>query len=304
MHLNPTKLLSHPRGRTGSPGFTLIELLVVIGIVALLLTVASTAFFGATKQESVTKSRNQLRDVLLMARQQACILGKPHVVVCWNSDTSVKVGNTEQTGLKQGRYALFQYVGQVWADGRNLMAPFGVQREILSGALRRNSRLINLNKLNDDTFMRVDLIPNDGTLTETENKNQNLSAATDLEYTYQVGGSDVDPLEVPTNNALKGYNNTKHYQFLVARLRQTAGVKKGDSFPLGVRVTETYSLPQLYKFDQDRAVFYFSADGRLVTSGVNGVTSSISAAHSVARGNQDVTFSISVDQNGIVKVDK
>lgn len=299
MHFNPKTLLSHPRGRIGSPGFTLIELLVVIGIVALLLTVASTAFFGATKQESVTKSRNQLRDVLLMARQQACILGKPHVVVCWNSDTSIKVGNTEQTGLKQGRYALFQYVGQVWADGRDLMAPFGVQREILSGALRRNARLINLDDLNADKFMRVDLIPNDPNKTAEENNRQNLSAPTKLDYEYYVGGT-AETFDVPYNETLKGYDNAKHYQFLVARLKQNAGTR--GSFPLGVRVTETYSLPQLYKFDQDRAVFYFSADGRLVTSGVDGVTSSISAAHSVSRGKQDITFSISVDQNGIVKV--
>lgn len=298
MHLNPTSLPARLRGRNGSPGFTLIELLVVIGIVALLLTVASTAFFGATKQENVTKSRNQLRDVLLMARQQACILGKPHVVVCWNSDTSVTVGNTEQTGLKQGRYALFQYVGQVWADGRNLMAPFGVQREILSGALRRNARLINLDKPDADTFMRVDAIPNDSSMTEEQNNNQNLSSVGTLKYDYAVGG-EQETFELPGNENLSGYNDTKNYQFLVARLRKAANAT--GVFPLGVRVTETFSLPQLYKFNTDRAVFYFSADGRLLTD-VSGATSSVSAAHSVSKSKQDLTFSVKVSQDGLVTV--
>lgn len=298
MYFHPTSLLAQSRGRKGRSGFTLIELLVVIGIVALLLTVASTAFFGATKQESVTKSRNQLRDVLLMARQQACILGKPHVVVCWNTDATITVGNSEQTGLKQGRYALFQYIGQVWGSGRDLAAPFGVQREILSGALRRNARLINLNKPNDEKFMRVDALPNDSTRTADENNRQNISPVDKLEYEYFVGGT-AEKFEPPTTDK-QGYDDSKNYKFLVARLRNNANER--GAFPAGVRVTETYSLPQLYKFSQDRAVFYFSADGRLVTSGVDGVTQSISAAHSVSRGKQDLTFSVSVDQNGIVKV--
>lgn len=298
MHLHPTSLYAHLRGRNGSPGFTLIELLVVIGIVALLLTVASTAFFGATKQESVTKSRNQLRDVLLMARQQACILGKPHVVVCWNADTSITVGNTEQTGLQQGRYALFQYVGQVWADGRNLLAPFGVQRELFTGALRRNARLINLDRPDADTFMRVDSIPNDSSLTEEQNNKQNLSSVGNLKYEYSVGG-DKETMELPSNENLSGYNDTKNYQFLVARLKKAANAS--GAFPLGVRVTETFSLPQLYKFDKNRAVFYFSADGRLLTD-VTGATTSISASHSVSKSKQDLTFSVKVSQDGLVTV--
>ena len=50
-------------------GFTLIELLVVMGIAALLMTLAATSFFGASRRDNITKSRDQFCDVLRLARQ-------------------------------------------------------------------------------------------------------------------------------------------------------------------------------------------------------------------------------------------
>ena len=79
-------------------GFTLIELLVVMGIAALLMTLAATSFFGASRRDNITKSRDQFCDVLRLARQQASILGKTHVVVCWNADTKITVGNQQISG--------------------------------------------------------------------------------------------------------------------------------------------------------------------------------------------------------------
>ena len=117
--------------RAPRAGFTLIELMVVVGIAALLLTISATAFFGASRTENLTRSRNQLRDVLLMARQQACITQKPHVVVCYNVDSEIEVGGSTQK-VEQGRFALFRYVGRVWPQGDKLAAPFGLQRDLLS----------------------------------------------------------------------------------------------------------------------------------------------------------------------------
>lgn len=303
MHLHPTVRLVQAQRRTGSPGFTLIELLVVIGIVALLLTIATTSFFGATKQESITKSRNQLRDVLLMARQQACILGKPHVVVCWNTKTTVQVGNNEQQAT-QGRYALFQYVGQAWAKGKNLLAPFGLQRELLSGALHKNSRLINLNEP-DKPFMRVSAIPNDSTLTKEQNESQRFSGTTNLQYPYYAEGSAADQFVPPFNENLIGYDGAETYNFLVAELRSTVHDKSDNdtgSFPIAVRVSETYSLPQYYQFSKKRAIFYFTADGRLLHEEAEGKTNTISAAHSVSSNKQNQSFSVKVESDGQVKV--
>lgn len=281
-------------------GFTLIELMVVIGIAAMLITMAGTSFFGAMRQESVTKSRNQLRDTLLLARQQACILGKTHVVVCWNSDVEVTVGGRKQKA-KQGRYALFQSVGNVWHEGRHLLAPFGLQRETLSAALRKNARAINLFDPDAATFMRIEKIVDDPTKDNDDLNDQiTNNRKTRLSYDYWVGGQkksldmisgDAD-LEIGEEGARR-----KNPGFWVATLKGSAPSDR--AFPMAVRVTATFSLPKEYAFQGgNRAVFVFGPEGSLQS----GSAASVTAAHSVSQSAKNATFTVSVDGQGTVSV--
>ena len=88
-------------GQAARAGFTLMELMVVIGIAALLLTISATAFFGASREENLTRSRDQLRDILLSARQRACIEGVPYVVICYNTTSEIEVGSSTDRDLGQ-----------------------------------------------------------------------------------------------------------------------------------------------------------------------------------------------------------
>jgi len=65
----------------GRRGFTLLELLVVIGIIALLSAMTISGYFGATQGMARNKGQSQIRDVLLQARQQACMLGIRSAVI-------------------------------------------------------------------------------------------------------------------------------------------------------------------------------------------------------------------------------
>ncbi len=268
---------------TSRKGFTLIELLVVMGIAALLMTLAATSFFGASRRDTLTKSRNQLSDVLRLARQQACILGRTHVVVCWNASTKITVGDKQVDGGKQGRYALFEYVGNVWADGKKIGAPFGLQREAFS-SLARNARLININSVeNDSKFMRIEKIRNDATMTDEEQgRSENKDSITSLPLEFYFGGQ-KDTFEVRGDD--------QQGNLWVATLRDApSGLSSGKSFPLGIRTTQTYALPKDYCFNNDRVVFVFTADGRCTSA------ATITAQHSVAKNTP--TFSVTVGQNG------
>ena len=257
-------------------GFTLIELLVVMGIAALLMTLAATSFFGASRRDNITKSRYQFCDVLRMARQQASILGKTHVVVCWNADTKITVGNQQISGGKQGRYAMFEYVGNVWPSGTKLAAPFGLQREAFA-LLTKNARLINI-KDPDKGFMRVEDVANDATQTDEDN-DRDSESVTSVQLEYTVGGQSQS-INISDSN------------LWVATLRKSSGESK--AFPLGIRTTQTYSLPKDYCFDNDRAVFIFTADGRLET----GSDTSVNAKHSVSKNADNATFTVSISQQG------
>ena len=275
-------------------GFTLIELMVVVGIAAILITMAGTSFFGAMRQESVTKSRNQLRDAILLARQQACMMGKTHVVICWNADSKVVVGSKEQT-TKQGRYAVFQSVGTVWHEGRELIAPFGVQREILGASLKKNARAISLFNPDASTFMRIDEY-NDNTMDNDDN-NRRLGSkrkrALDLDY-WVAGQRKTVRLSASEEDLEIGDPNQKRTNpgFWIASLKGSAPSDK--AFPLAVRTTATFSLPKQYAFNNDRAVFIFNPDGSVGS----GSASSISAAHSTSKNAKNATFSLSIDGDG------
>lgn len=261
-----------PRMKTSRQGFTLIELLTVMGIAALLITLASTSFFGATRRDTLTKSRDQLCDVLRLARQQASIYGKTHVVVCWNAKVKHQVGSKTVDG-QQGRYALFEYVGNVWVKGNKLAAPFGIQREAFA-LLKQNSRLIDINHPDKD-FMRVSSVANDSTLSSSE-KSTSSDTVNTLEVEYRTGGT-TEKVELYGDN------------LWVATLKSTpSGVD--NPFPLGIRVSQVYSLAQNYKFDTDRKVFVFNGDGCVKSS------ESVTASHSLSKNAS--TFTVSVSTNG------
>ena len=292
--ISPSHLGSQParwqRGallaRTLRAGFTLIELLVVIGIAALLITMASTQFFGAMRQESVSKSRNQLRDVLLMARQQACILGTTQIVVCWNSDVEMKVGNKTEKAT-QGRFALFEYIGDVWKSGNTLYVPFGMQSEQF-GTLKKGARAISLADPNASSFARITKVIRDANKrqedidTEIENRRRNI------EFAYTVGGQSPAEAWKPSMYPIADFSGS---------LKE---LEKGR-VPLAIRTSAAYSLPQYYAFEKDRTVFVFTPEGCLDTTSDN----SIAAKHSVAGNSaKNATFKLSVSSEGVVTIAK
>ena len=175
--------IAHAAGRARR-GFTLIELIVVVGIVAMLITMASTGFFGALRQEDATRARNQLRDVLLAARQTACVFGRTQVVVLWNADTEIEVGNRKQAA-KQGKYAVFSSVGNVWLSGTQICVPYGYQRESL-GALEPGTRVISLADPDATRFAVIDESLTGPNMTQSD-IDQNRQAQT-VQLRYLAGG--------------------------------------------------------------------------------------------------------------------
>lgn len=270
-------------------GFTLIELLVVMGIAALLMTMAATSFFGASRRDNITKSRDQLCDILRLARQQASIVGKTHVVVCWNATTKIKVGDKEVAGGKQGRYALFEYVGNVWPTGTKLAAPFGLQRETLEG-ITKNARLININDPDKD-FMRVSKSRMSEKIEEGDDANKSSDTkVSSLRVDYKSGGKRQTFNVDEVLDQQDGGDGT----LWVATLRK--GASETKAFPLGMRTSQTYSLPKDYAFNQDQAVFIFTADGRLES----GSATSITAKHSMSKNADNATFNVSITSEGVI----
>lgn len=267
-------------------GFTLIELLVVIGIAAMLLTMATTQFFGAMRRESTTKSRNQLRDLLLTARQQACILGTTHILICWNANATVTVGDKTKTDGKQGRYALFQYVGDVWKKGSKLYTPFGVQSEQLA-SLKHGARAVSLADPSATKFARITDVVRSPSKTDEKVEEELRNKTANIDMAYMVGGEKVTgQWSVP--------------MYPVADFSGSLQDLENGRVPLAIRTSSTLSLPQYYAFDKDRLVFIFTPDGCLDASS----DKSITAKHSLASSAKNVTIGLSVNDDGTVKLEK
>ena len=273
------------KGRRQRSGFTLIELLVVIGIAAMLLTMATTQFFGAMRRESTTKSRNQLRDLLLIARQQACILGTTHILICWNADAKVTVGDKTKTNGKQGRYALFQYVGDVWKKGNKLYTPFGLQSEQFA-SLKHGARAVSLADPSATKFARITDVVRSPAKTD-EKVEEELRKTASIDYAYMVGGE-------------KTTGQWAVEMYPVADFSGTLKDLENGRVPLAIRTSSTLSLPQYYAFDKDRLVFIFTPDGCLEASS----DKSISAKHSLSSSAKNVTIGLSINDDGTVKLEK
>ncbi len=279
------RLLQKLRGRCrGRRGFTLVELMVVIGIVALLISISASAFMGGTRQDSVTKSRDQLRDVLMLARQQACITGRTHVVVCWNARSEIKSGNRTET-IDQGRYAMFEYIGDLWARGNGLYVPFKVQLDAMQ-SLKVGTRLVSLLDPDATTFPRIDKVTQDRTKSEQDREQLLQQGLSSMSYKYLSGGGYQGADWSPIMYKVAEYSGN------------LATDKETEKVPLAVRVSTTYHLPEYYAFNS-RSVFIFTPDGCMG----NGSATSISAKPPTQAANsREATFSVSVNNNGEVKV--
>ncbi len=267
--------------RAWRQGFTLIELMVVIGIVALLIATSSAAFFGGTQQDSVTKGRDQLRDMLYLARQEACITGKTQVLVCWNAQAEIKVGK-ESERIPQGRYAIFEYIGNVWKSGNELCVPFRMHCD-MAEALKVGTRLISLTRPDADRFARVtEVLYN----TNVNDENAPNTSIRNIKFKYLVGGDEgAETLTLPMT--------------AIAKFSGSLDGVDGDRVPLAVRTSTLYHLPQYYHFSQDRAVFIFTPDGALD----NGSQTSITAnPPDRAANDKAASFTINVSGNGDVRV--
>lgn len=282
-------------GQAARAGFTLMELMVVIGIAALLLTISATAFFGASREENLTRSRDQLRDILLSARQRACIEGVPYVVICYNTTSEIEVGSSTEK-IDQGRFAMFRSVGRVWPIGDKLAAPFGFQRDQL-GTLAKKERLINLDDPEkkasggSSQFMRVKNIAKDPNRLSNDSDSDNSgNAISTLDYEFKPMGNSGSTETLQLRAPVTGTN----YGFYVAELESSSG--ENDPFPLGVRETETFSLPSGYKFNNDRIAIVFLPDGRAEK------TVTVSASTSMGGNTETPTFSISVSTEGEVDI--
>ena len=269
--------IAHAAGRARR-GFTLIELIVVVGIVAMLITMASTGVFGALRQEDATRARNQLRDVLLAARQTACVFGRTQVVVLWNADTEIEVGNRKQAA-KQGKYAVFSSVGNVWLSGTQICVPYGYQRESL-GALEPGTRVISLADPDATRFAVIDESLTGPNMTQSD-IDQNRQAQT-VQLRYLAGGQQ---------------ESVNYPMQVIARLRSGAApLKSVDGVvPLAARDSQVYNLPAYYAFGSDRTAIVFRPDGRVETEG----NARLSVSHSVA-SRETGNFSLSIDSTGKV----
>ncbi len=280
------KMRLQNRGETSRRrrGFTLIELMVVIGIVALLISMSASAFMGGTRQDSVTKSRDQLRDVLMLARQQACITGRTHLVICWNAKSEVTSGKTTEV-IDQGRYAMFEYIGDLWANGGSLYVPFQVQLDAMQN-LKVGTRLVSLLKPDATTFPRIDKIIQDRTKTPSEQESAIRNNARPIAYKYLAGGGNSGKSWSPTMYKVAEYSGALTIDSDTGRV------------PLAVRVSAAYHLPEYYAFN-DRKVFIFTPDGCLGRDS----DSSVSAdPPKQAANTKGASFSISVSGNGEVDI--
>ncbi len=265
-------------------GFTLVELMVVIGIVALLISISASAFTGGTRQDSVTKSRDQMRDVLMLARQQACITGRTHVVVCWDAKSEIKSGNSSTT-VDQGRYAMFEYIGDLWAHGGSLYVPFKVQLEAME-SLKVGTRLVSLLDPDAAKFPRIEKVMQDRTKTAQQQEAMVQGGLRAIEYKYPTAGNYQGASWTPTMYKVAEYSGT------------LASDSDTGKVPLAVRVSSTYHLPEYYAFNK-RSVFIFTPDGCLGRGSATGVSAS---PPKQAANTKEATFSIKVNDNGEVSV--
>lgn len=236
-------------------GFTLIELLAVVGIAALLISVASSAFFGVSRKEAANRGKKQLRDVIVSAQQDATISGHPTIVFCWNSSRNQQIGN-QTIQVKQGHYALFKYLGRAWPDGsKRLGSPFGIEREAFNG-LSAPLPVFNLNDLDGNPKPMKVVRVKQSNYVEKKEENDSYSIK-EFEIPIYVGGSDTgDKLIVG------GSDENAIEMGCLALDEPMPGSGNEPYFPLAVRVSANNSLPEGFIFSGDkRQVVIFNADG-------------------------------------------
>ncbi len=275
-HLSPTR----------RSGFTLIELLAVVGIASLLISVASSAFFGVSRKEAANRGKKQLREIVISAQQDATISGQPTVVFCWNSSRNQQIGN-KTVQIKQGHYALFKYLGRAWPKGKALGSPFGLEREAFNG-LSAPLPVFNLNDLDGNPKpMKVVRVKNSNYV-DTSVTNDSYSIQT-FDLPILVGG------EKSGSSLTIGTTEDNATDMGCLALENTMP-STGDApyFPLAVRVSANNSLPEGYIFSGgQREVIVFNADGSAKESKTISIENTANAAD---------RFTLHVQSNGDIKV--
>lgn len=240
-------------------GFTLIELLVVISIVGLLVTLGTTAFFGAMGSEDIAKGKKQFKDVINSARQEAIISGKPTLILCWNATNTQTVGNKE-IDVKQGHYAIFTYVGNAWPDGKNLGSPFGLERETFYTLQTSDEEPLPIFNLagDSDKPVRVKYVahnPNRDKLESEKNERNDAKINSINIPVWADGASTGDTLVVYSDDGELGC------------LELDKSLGKPDSgvntIPVAIRTSANFALPEGFRFNTDRTTILFNADGTL-----------------------------------------
>lgn len=246
-------------------GFTLIELLAVIGIAALLLTLATTAFFGAMGGEDAAKGKQQFKEIVTGARQEAVISGKPTLVLCWNTKTERKIGTKIET-VQQGHYAIFKYIGNAWpspGDSKVLGSPFGLEREVFDGLVASEENplpVFNLADESGDKPVKLEYVRNNPNLKESERNEAKKKVKIDrfsIPAWSEGSANDAYALEIYNPD-----NGTKNQLGCLAleKAISTSSQDAANTIPLATRTSSNFSLPEGFHFNK-RTIILFNVDG-------------------------------------------
>lgn len=246
-------------------GFTLIELLAVVGIAAMLLTLATTAFFGAMGGEDAAKGKQQFKEVVASARQEAVISGKPTLVLCWNSKVERKVGTKTET-TQQGHYAIFKYIGNAWpapGDAKVLGSPFGLEREIFDNLVASEDNplpVFNLADESTDKPIKLEYVRNNPNLRDSDRNEAKKRVRIDhFSIPAWAEGSEQASYALEVYNPSAGEKNQLGCLALEKAI-STSSQENANTIPLATRTSSNFSLPEGYHFNQ-RAIILFNVDG-------------------------------------------
>lgn len=241
--------------------FTLIELLVVMAIAAMVISFASVAYFNASRQEGYNRAKKQLSDVCLLAKQSACMSGKPHALVFWNQSEDVAIGNATNT-RELPRYAVYTYVGMVIVRNKYVCVPYSADKYLLNH-LRRTLEL-------------SDTGAGDGEWKGVLSNAIDLSDPTNgfIGKVRRIHSEDEGGLNMSQGVYRMGPNQdieTGLFNIPIGEVEDV--VKNGSSnvrFPLALQMSEDYIFPQSISYQSDskdfREVVVFSPEGT-ITSG-------------------------------------
>ena len=149
---------SDPDRRERRSAFTLIELIAVMGIIIALSLVVAGGYSGMARAMAEGQSTRQLRDSLLLARQNACVNGSRTYVYILSEDEYVicrKIGTSSgassgQASYQPGKDPLFKKDAYVFYDFYTDLASFVNDVDRTSESAGQASGNSNSNYRNSD----------------------------------------------------------------------------------------------------------------------------------------------------------